>query len=284
MTGTSGTTTEARRFIDVGDFANAEKILRDLVRQPGATREVHALLAYALLHINKPQESLKEYTIAAQLEQPSALELRSVGEDYVLLNDLVEADRWTRQALLLDEHDPETWYSLGRIRFSLQRFQEAIQCFTMALKLQPHSVKIANNLGLALEGVNQTDLAIEQYRHAVQWQSASAHRSEQPLLNLAIALVHQGSLTEALPLLLQAASIAPNDARIQDQLGHLYLQQAELAAARRCFEKAIALRPESSAYHFLLGQVLRREGLSSESEREFKLASALTQTQSTPQN
>ncbi len=87
------------------------------------------MLAYALLRENKPADSLKEYTRAAAMEKPSASMLERVGQDYVLLGDWDDADKWTLRAVQMNPSDADAWYSLGRIRYSEQRFRDALSCY-----------------------------------------------------------------------------------------------------------------------------------------------------------
>jgi len=273
----------ARRQIGAGEFRDAEAGLQAYLSIHESSADAHALLGYVEMRLNQPKASLQEFTRAAQLRTPTAQELRSVGEDYALLDDFIDADHWMSRSLSLDPKDPDTWYSLGRIRYSLQRFQDAVQCFAKTLELVPQSVKAANNLGLAYEGLNRIDDAVREYRRAIAWQADSAHPSEQPLLNLAIVLIHQDKSAEALPLLTQAVAIAPADPRIHDQLGHLYLNRGALPEAQAQFEEAVSLAPQNGAYHFLLGQVYRRKGMSAEAKKQFDLAAASDGNHSSPE-
>jgi len=279
-TGATGTVDEARRLIASGSFREAEPILRAQIGKDDHSADAHSLLAYALLRLDRPKESLAEYTRAAQLRAPSAEELRDVANDYALLDDFADADRWMSRSLQMNDRDPETWYGLGRIRYSLQRFQEAAECFQKTLALEPHSVKAADNMGLAYEGLDRNADAIREYRLALDWQKNSLHPSDQPMVNLAILLITQGREQEALPLLKQAASIAPKNPKVHEQLGHVYLRQGELSDAQREFEAAVSLAPDHGAYHFLLGQAYRREGLKDKAKAEFDRAAALDGTHS----
>ncbi len=196
-----------------GDFKEAESALRTYLVTDSRSGDARYLLAYALLRQNKPKDSLEEYTRAAAVQTPTAEQLREVGQDYVLLDDTTDAEKWIRRSLEMSPADPEGWYSLGRLRYTEQRFGDALECFNRAIALAPGSVKVENNLGLAYEGLNRTDDAVIAYRQAIAWQDAGPPQraSEQPLLNLAIVLLHQGKLGEAQSLLLRAVLIAPQD-------------------------------------------------------------------------
>lgn len=277
---TSASLDAAKQRVSAGDFQGAENLLRVVIDRNAPSAEAHSLLAYCLLRINQPKDSLAEYTKAAALRTPSAEDLRNVANDYALLDDFSDADRWMSRSLQMNDRDAETWYDLGRIRYSLQRFQEAMQCFKKTLELSPQSVKAADNLGLAYEGLNRNADAMQSYRLALDWQKGAAHPSEQPMLNLATLLLTQGKSDEALPLLQQAQAISPKNPSIHEQLGHLYLRADRLPEAQVQFEAAVALSPKRGAYHFLLGQVYRREGLAAKAKAEFDQAAALDGTRS----
>ena len=279
------TLTAVQSLIDAGHWHEAEGALRSYLGENlgenlggnDGSAQAHAMLAYTLLREDEPRESLKEYNRAAALERPSAGILESVGQDYVLLGDWTDADKWTLRAIQMEPTDADAWYSLGRIRFSEQRFGDALSCFQRVLVLSPRSVKAENNLGLAYEALNQTDAAVAAYRQAVAWQEAGPanQMSEQPLLNLAVVLLHRGKLEEAEPLLEKAASLAPKDSHIHEQLGHLYLQQSDYAGAQREFQEACRLDPANSGLHFLLGQAYRHLGRKEQAQAEFAISARL---------
>ena len=270
--------------MDAGNFDRSAIVLSGLVESEPKSAVGHQMLAYSYLRLGDAKRSLAEYTRAAAIERPSAIDLQNVAKDYVLLGDTKSAGHWLTVSLQINDRDPETWYSLGRIRFTEQHFQEAADCFHRSLALLPESVKAENNLGLALEGLNRTEDAVAAYRQAIAWQQDQPHPSEQPLLNLGIVLVHQGKLEEARKLLTEAVKIAPNDPRIHEQFGHLYLQLPMLAEAQREFEAAIRLEPKNPALHFLLGKVYHQQGDEGKAKSEFAVSASLSGEHSTPDN
>jgi tetratricopeptide (TPR) repeat protein len=272
----------AHHQIDQGDFKGAELTLRQFVGNDPRSADAAYLLALVFLRLNEPKESLAEYTRAAALRTPTAEDLKHVADDYVLLNDYDDADKWMLRAVQMNDKDPEAWYALGRIRYTEQRNADAVACFQRSLKLAPHSVKAGDNLGLAYEGLNRTADAIRSFREALVWQKDSPHPSEQPMLNLATTLVELGQIDEAITLLTQAVAIAPQEPKIREQLGQAYLQKGQLPEAQRELEIAVKLSPDSAAYHFLLGRAYKRRGLDAESKAEFARASALNGTHSSP--
>ena len=265
-----------------GKFAEAETILRPLIAADPKAAEPRYLLAYALLREDKPADSLQEYTSAAALRKPTAADLRSVALDYVLLKDLGDAERWLTRSLEEDPKDAESWYAMGRLHYTQGRYGDALTCFKKTLALNPRSVKGENNLGLAYEALNRNDDAVQAYRTAIAWQKDEPAPSEQPLLNLAILLLHRNQMQEAQDLLEQAARIAPREPRIHENLGQVYLRTRRDADAVAEFGAAVKLAPGNPRYHFLLGQACRRNGDDGRAREEFAKSAALNGTHSTP--
>jgi Flp pilus assembly protein TadD len=272
----------AQQLVRDGRFAEADAMLRPLIAAEPKAAEPRYLRAYALLREDQPAESLKEYTSAAALRTPTAAELRSVALDYVLLKALPDADQWMSRALAMDANDAETWYAMGRLRYTQGRYSDALTCFEKTLALNPRSVKGENNLGLAYEALNRNDDAVRAYRTAIGWQKDDPAPSEQPLLNLAILLQHRNQLPEAQQLLEQAATIAPKEPRIHENLGQVYLHTDHAAAAVKEFADAVRLAPQNPRYHYLLGQAYRRTGDEGQAKQEFARSAALNGTHSTP--
>lgn len=256
-------------------WQDAERLLRSYLAGHAASVEAHYLLAFALFREDNPRASLAEYTHAAQLQTPTALELRWVALDYVLLQDYPDADKWMTQSLQWDASDSEAWYEMGRIKYQENRFAEAIAAFEKTLVMVPKLVKAENNLGLAYEGLNQKDEAVRAYRQAIEWQADANNKSEQPFLNLGILLSDEGQIADALPLLMEASTIAPNDEKTCATLGKLYLRQGNLKGAEEEFAKAVVADPRSASLHFQLGQVYRKQGKTSQATAEFAKASEI---------
>jgi tetratricopeptide (TPR) repeat protein len=139
-------------------------------------------------------------------------------------------------------------------------------------------VKAEDNLGLSFEGLNQTDKAVAAYQTAIDWQKDAADKIPGPSLDLGSLLVDDNRANEALPYLLDAARISPDDFRVHRQLGKAYTHLDQLDKARSELERAVELAPENAAVHFMLAQVYRKQGLMDkariESERYAALAAA----------
>ena len=266
-----------RAAVHGGQLPVAEGQLRVYLDAHPTSAEALYLLASTLLRENKPKDSLEVYTRAARMTPPTASDFRSVALDYVLLNDYTDADKWIAESARHDPQQGETWYVMGRIKYTENRFAEAVASFKRALQLMPRSVKAEDNLGLSYEGLNQPDEALKAYRQAIVWANEAGHPNEQPLLNLGILLTDRNQLAEALPLLQQAEAINPGYGKTHGALGKLYARQNVLPSAQKELELAVAASPEDSGLHFQLGQVYRKQGMTERASTELTRAAALEQ-------
>ena len=270
----------ARAAAAARQWPQAEKLLTGYLAQHEGTAATHTLLGLILLNENRPNDSLKEFTRGAKLEYPSAEDFRYVALDYALLNDYADADRWMTKAVELNGKQSESWYELGRIRYMENRFADSVEAFHQALLIEPRLVKAENNLGLALEGLNQQEDALAAYRQAISWQRDDAHPSEQPWLNLGILLSDRDDQPGALAALTEAEAIAPHEPAIHAALGKLYRRGQQLDKAQAELEQAVAAKPGDASLHFQLGEVYRREGRQAEARAQFAQVTALDQTHS----
>ncbi len=278
--GDTGDLASAKQAVHEARWSDAEQLARRYLLDHLASAEGHSLLAYALFREDRPKESLVEYTHAAQLQTPTATDLRYVALDYVLLSDYRDADTWMTKSVNWNATDGESWYALGRIKYTENRFDEAASSFQEAIKWLPRSVKAENNLGLAYEGLDRLDDAIAAYRQAIAWQQGDPHPSEQPLLNLGTLLLDRNQVEEALPLLVKAATLAPGDSKIHAVLGKLYSRRGDLKHAQTEFEQATVGDPNNAALRFQLGQVYRKEGETEKAKAELARAAQLDGTHS----
>jgi tetratricopeptide (TPR) repeat protein len=89
------------------------------------------------------------------------------------------------------------------------------------------------------------------------------------------SLVASGEYAKAIPLLLNAATHAPNHFQPQFLLGICYLRTNDLGAAELSFRKAVALDNGSHDGHYYLGLTLERQGRNRDAQLEYRFALAI---------
>lgn len=266
---------QAKTLIREGKTGQADAAVRAYLQAGHDGATARALLGLILYQEGRGADSLAEFTHAAKFRTPSASDLIVVGLDYVLLRDLGNADKWMTIATQRAPENASAWQYLGGIKYSENRFAEAIAAYDKCLSLHPHDVLVEDAIGRSLEGLGQDQDAAAAYRKALSWQADAQTKSAQPLLHLGALLARQGQLESALPLLISAAAAAPKNADIHEQLGTVYLQLRQLPKAQSEVEMALALSPGNSHLHWLLASIYRAEGRGNEADREMQRYGAL---------
>jgi Flp pilus assembly protein TadD len=270
---------DANKAFRASRWGEAERLLREHLASHNDSAEAHYLLASTLFHEDRPTDSLAEYTIAARLRRPGAEDLKNVAFDYVLAHDYQDADKWMTEAVRLAPESGDAWYSLGRIRYSEEKFDGAVEAFQEALKRLPQSVKAENNLGLAYEGLYEPEKAMAAYRQAIEWQKDKPNPTEQPYINLGKLLMAGEHSEEALALLLKAEIISPRQEVTRVAIGKIYQKQGEMKKAEDELRQAVEIAPKDATVHFLLGRIYQSEGLVEMANTEFALVAELYKAQ-----
>lgn len=289
---------DARTLLAAGNVEKAEEAARGYLVQNQRSGEAHFLLglilfrkiqSVALEHQissrssdshNRNEDvtfreenaraSLAEYTEGAKYQHPSAMDLKIVALDYVLLGSYADASKWLTSSVKADPQDAEAWYYLGRSRYNENRFEDAIQAFLRSLERKPQDVKAETNLGLCLVGLNRLADAEAAFRKSIEWQSVSAGKEVEPYIDLGDLLIQQNRPKEAVAYLTQAITLAPRESRAREKLGTAYLSLNDLVSARSQLETAVVLDPGDASLHYLLGSVYRRQGDSERARTEFE--------------
>lgn len=266
--------------MDAGKLAESEAAVRQYLGTNAASPDAHFLLGYVLFREQKAKESLAEFTAGAKYRRPAADDLKIVASDYVLLGDYADADKWFSQVVQETPNDANAWYLLGRTKYNLNNFRDAISSYEHALAIEPKNIEAENNVGLCWQELNEPEKARTAFQAAIDWQGDAPHDA-QPFLNMGTLLASQNDFDHALTYLNKAAALSPENPKIHEQLGGVYTKQQKLTQAQGELERAVELAPETSALHYQLGQIYRKEGLRDRAEKEFAICEKLSGTQST---
>jgi Flp pilus assembly protein TadD len=265
---------EARALLNSGKLHESETFVRNYLKENPSSAEAHFLLGSILFREQRARESLAEFTAGAKYQRPGSGELRTVASDYVLLGDFADADNWFSQVTVETPQDPDAWYLLGRTKYNENRFAEAVASFERVLALRPRDVQAEDNLGLSQQGLGHTDEARAAFLNAIAWQGPTAVDA-QPFLNLGILMTNQGDISGAVGQLSKAATLAPGNPKVREELARALQAKGDLEAAQAQLETAIRLAPNAAELHFKLGQLYRRRGLNERAQQEFAVCEKL---------
>ena len=125
----------------------------------------------------------------------------SLGIAYGKLNRYNDAIEAYRQALRINPEYADAWYNLGVAYGNLNRYNDAIEAYRQALRINPEYADAWYNLGVAYGELKRYNDAIEAYRQALRINPEYAD-----------AWNNLGSLTATQPLQRRHRSLPPGPA------------------------------------------------------------------------
>ena len=266
---------EGKSLANLGRYKQAGTLLRQYDDRHPESADGLYMLGYVLNREDKPAESLRIYTRAAQLSMPKSDDLKIVAMDYVLLNDYPDAIKWMRQAIDFDPKNEPAWYGLGRCYYSQSSFGDAEKAFRYALQLDATDLRAQINLALTLEMLNEPRKADEEYRRAIALANADPHSDQWPYLDYGSFLLEEGKAAEAIPLLEKAIAIAPQCADCHGKLGRALEATAKNNAAVAELEKAVALDPKNAQLHYALGHAYQAAKMPDKAKKELEITAKM---------
>jgi tetratricopeptide (TPR) repeat protein len=195
----------------------------------------------------------------------------NLGNAHVAQGRYEEAMACYRLALKISPDDAKTHLNLGNVLGYLGRMEESIASSRRAIALDPTRGEAHNNLGLALAALGQFEKAVASYRRAV---ALNANYVD-ALNNLGNTLLDLGELREAEFMYERAVRLDPQRARSHRNLGNALFHLWWLDDAAASYRRALTLEPGEHAAHLALGMVLRLQGRPAEAEASCRAALAI---------
>ena len=151
---------------------------------------------------------------------------------------------------------PLHYLNLGMAYEGLDQFERAVESYRRALELDPTSVDALNCLGNSYRARGAGEAAVGCYRAAV------AARPEHALAhyNLGGLLYERGDLDGALIHCSRAAALDPNEFDAHINLGNVHRARGEFTLAADCYRRALAISPNNGLVLNNLGNVFALQG------------------------
>ncbi len=125
------------------------------------------------------------------------------------------------------------------------QYIQARDCLLAAIRLQPQSAMLYRALGEIYLINREADKAVEHLGKAVELSPPEAeYRSR-----LALALLRQHKVSQSLEVAERALSDAPDDMKVLDTVGMIYILLGDLDKADRFFREAIRRDPTYNYFH-----------------------------------
>jgi tetratricopeptide (TPR) repeat protein len=269
-----------------GQFAQAERVCRQIIDARPANGDAHNILGVSLAALGRTEDGLAALRRAVKLNAQAASYHANYGEILRQSGKVDEAAEALETAVKLDPNNAQALNNLGIIHYERKKFAEAVDYYRKALALNPNMAEALNNLGNALRMTGDLDGAVEAYQEALTQravypevynnlgtllqQDRRVEEAEHALRkaiqqsphyveahnNLAQLLFAEKNEVEALRVLGEALKFAPKNVQTLLITAKIQLKRNNLQAAEQAARLALGEEPDNAEALTLLGQVL----------------------------
>jgi uncharacterized protein (TIGR02466 family) len=156
------------------------------------------------------------------------------------------------KAIKLDANNPDLYFNLGFAYTNTNQFELAIANYLKAISLNPKFFEAYGNLGTVYQRLGQLDEAINSYQKglAINPQDARGY------FNLGTALRDKGSLSEAISSYKKAIALFPNYTDAYNNLGETLRDSGDMNAAVKHYQEALTRNPNHPNANYNMGEFL----------------------------
>ena len=183
----------------------------------------------------------------------------------IILRDcgkLFEAERYTRQAILIKPNFADAYLNLGNILNDLGKVEEGEKYIRKAIKFKPNYINAYLNLGDILSTNGKSNQAEALIRKAIEFGS-----NYKLFLSLGNILRKLEKFEEAEKYIRKAIEMNPNDAISYNDLGLILKDLNKFEEARLMILRAIDIDPQNSIFNNNLGATLKDIGNLDDAEK-----------------
>ncbi len=228
-------------------------------------------LAVAYKDMGRLEEARLGFERARELDSRNGKVLVQLADLFMRKGDHAKAEEVAKDALARKVDEPRFLLKLGEIYIEAKRYVEAEKALLRAVELKPDLETARFNLGLVYEETARAEKAIASYQAEVQG-NEKAYRAS---FNLAKLLQKAGRREEALASFRRTVDIQPDFGTGQLYLAKALLDSGDLEGAAKWARLGLANKPDprlAPLGHYVLADVLNRQGRPAEAEREVKAA------------
>jgi tetratricopeptide (TPR) repeat protein len=261
---------QAGLLVHQGYPDRAIEAARRAARAEPKDAEARSFIARTLLasYSDTPQaidEALTELGESLRLRPEDPVALWMFTQDFFASPKSPAAVERLRTLMLPYANRPDAHLYLGMLANARGDLNEAVSQYQEALKKDPNSSGVYDNLGLALDKAGKFDQAIVYFRKAVQLgpMNSTAH------YNLGRLLLQQGKDDEGMREIDEALRLKPDHAGSLFAMGFALLNARRPAEAMARLRQGLRYRPADAEAHYGLGAALAMEHKRDEAIAEF---------------
>lgn len=165
-----------------------------------------------------------------------------------------EAINFLYEAHLEKPEDPSILNNLGVALKKVSRFSDALECYSLAIKLAPKFIAAMKNRALLLTSTGQLNFALQDFIAI-----SNISPSSDSFLDCGAVCLKLGDVPTALEYFVKASDNAPSNVDALINLGVAYRRLQQFAKSEVCYLKAIKLQPDNPSLYCNLGVLYKEE-------------------------
>ncbi len=162
----------------------------------------------------------------------------------------------------------EAYNALGTIYSANSQEDQAIECFSKGLQIEPSNASLRNNLGILLMSLGRADEAIAQFSEVLKINTMDAKAR----FNLGKALLQKGSSHKAILEFNEVLRINPRNTDALNYLEKAVAAHKETEASLAMLREALKSDPQNPLLHTKLGDLYFQQGEYDESINHYQKA------------
>ena len=245
-------TTDAQGKLVTGDYAEAIRILREVIDEDPRIVSAHLTLGNALFRQGRFPEAAEAFEASLALRPDEDIALSNLGLAHRRLGD-VETARSDFEALLaLDPMSTTAYFNLGEMALEADDPRTAERHFENAIEINDQQPGPHFGLGVAAYQQGFIDRAIAQFDRVESLASLYLE------LRYYRALIYErrGDLGTAKELYQAEVDLNPQHHRSWLNLSQIYVQQGDHQAAVEALRRGVDADPQRAPAHILLARSL----------------------------
>ena len=271
---------ELQELIRKGKWKEGDQKFIDYIERTGGSADLYFRIGRLYFEHERWDRAAEQFRQSLQYVPHQATAHFLLG---LALTKLGESEAAKKELDLAISHDAQNdlyWYMAGHLRYTQQRYKDALPYFYQALKRNPNNIKALQGLALTHAHLGNYALAESSYKRAIQaadTQGASAGEIPLDLAFLLLLSQDRKKADEGLMWAERAVALDPSSSAAYYLLGKALFRLGRTEKAIRALQNAVDLDPKNSKPHYLLGRIHFRTGEREKAESHWQAFVRLNQ-------